>query len=185
MQVYKYYHNALKVALEGPMEIEYFSKFFVSQFQVIKANALTHFSIHYFKSPLISFLSYGFYYIIMKLIMKMMLFSAPVYPFFETYVIFEHIFIMIRHYFSYMCSIFVAYLLYHIRLIRLSGYIEPNPGAKLRSFRNVPICHSNLSSITSHNFLKGKLLTTYNIIHKFAIICMSESHLNSVSLHLL
>ena len=185
MQVYKYYHNALKVALESRMDIWCFSKFFVKQFQVIKANALTHFSIHHFKSPLISFLSYGFYYTIMKFIMKMMLFSVSIYPFFETYVIFEHIFIMIGHYFSYIFSIFVVYLLYHIRLIRISGYIQLNPGPKPSSFRNVSICHSNLNSITSHNFSKGKLLTTYNIIHKFDIFCMSKSYLNSRSLHLL
>ena len=67
----------------------------------------------------------------MKFIMKVTLFRFPVYLFFETRVLFKDIFI-IRHNFSYIFSIFVVYLLYHIRLIRLSGGIEPNPDPKTK-----------------------------------------------------
>ena len=108
----------------------------------------------------------------------MMLFSIPIYTFFETCVLLNDISFIIRHYFSYIFSIFVAYLLYHIRLIRLSGDIELNPGPKPSSFKCFSICHWNLNSITSHDFLKVKLLTAYNVIHKFDIICISESYLN-------
>ena len=86
---------------------------------------------------------------------------------------------MIRHYFSYVFSIFVVGLLYQIRLIRLSGDIELNPGPKPISFKCFSICHWNLNSITSHGFLKVKLSTTYNVMHKFDIICISESYLNT------
>ena len=36
-----------------------------------------------------------------------------------------------------------------------------------------------MNSITSHDFLKVKLLSAYNILHNFDIICISESYLNS------
>ena len=63
-------------------------------------------------------------------IMKVTLFRVPVYSFYETSVLFEDIFFLIRHTFSYNFSILVVYLLYHIRFIRLSGAIGPNPGPK-------------------------------------------------------
>ena len=67
----------------------------------------------------------------------MMLFSIPIYTFFETRVLFNDISFIIRHYFSYIFSVFVVYLLYHIRLIRPSGDIELNPGPKPSSFNIV------------------------------------------------
>ena len=70
-------------------------------------------------------------------------------------------------------------MLYYIRLIRLSGDIELNPGPKPSSFKNFSICHWNLNSIRSHDFLKVKLLSAYNALQKFDIICISESYLNS------
>ena len=149
----------------------------VKHLKVIKANALTLISIHYFKSFLTSFLSFCFYYTVMKFIM--MFFSIPIYTFFETRVLFNDISFIIRHYFSYIFSIFVVYLLYHIRLIKLCGDIELDPGPKPSSFKYFSICHWNLNSITSHDFLKVKLLTAYNVMHKFDIICISESYLNS------
>ena len=119
----------------------------------------------------------------MKFIMKVTLFRVPVYPFFETRVLFKGIFIIIRHNFSYIFSIFVVYLLYHIRLIRTSGAIEPNPDPK-PSFQyfNFSVFYWNLNSITSHDCLKIKLLTMYNVTHKVDIICIVESHLNSETL---
>ena len=142
--------------------------------KVIRGNALTLISIHHFKSFLISFLSFRFYYTVMKFIV--MLFSILIYMFFEICVLFNDISFIIRHYFSYIFSIFVVYLLYHIRLIRLSGSIELNPGPKPSSFKFFSICHWNLNSITSHDFLRVKLLTAYNVMHKFEIICLSESY---------
>ena len=158
------------------MEIGYFSIFPIKHLKVIKANNLTVISMHYLKSFLISFLSFCFYYTVMKFIM--MLFSIPIYTFFETFVLLNNISFIIRHYFSYIFSIFVVYLSYHIRLIRLSGDIELSPGPKPSSFKCFSICHWNLNSITSHDFLKVKLLTAYNVIHKFDIICISKSYLN-------
>ena len=70
-------------------------------------------------------------------------------------------------------------MLYHIRLIKLSSDIEPNPGPKRSSSKNFSICHWNLNSIASHDFLKVKILTAFNLLHNFDIICISEPYLNS------
>ena len=122
------------------MKIRYFSNFSVKYLQVIKVNTLTPFTIHYFKLLLTSFLSFCFCYTILKFIMKVMFFSVLIYTFFEACVLFKDIFIIIRRYFSYIFSIFVVYLLYHIGLIRLSGDTELNPGPKPSSFKYSSIC---------------------------------------------
>ena len=67
-------------------------------------------------------------------------------------------------------------------LLQLSGDIALNPGPKPNSCKSFSICHWNLNSMTSHNFIKVSLLTAYNSIHKFDIICLSEMHLNSETL---
>ena len=63
-------------------------------------------------------------------------------------------------------------------LLQLNGDIELNPSPKPNSCKSFSICHWNLNSITSHNFIKVSLLTIYNSIHKFDIICLSETYLN-------
>ena len=60
----------------------------------------------------------------------------------------------------------MVYLSYHIRLIWLNGDIKLNAGIK-QSFINYSVCHWNLNSMKSHNFLKVKLLTEYKVMHKF------------------
>ena len=67
---------------------------------------------------------------------------------------------------------FFAYFL--SRKLLLSGVIENNPG------RNpVTICHWNLNSISAHDFAKVQLLKAYLAVHKFDIVCLSETYLNS------
>ena len=113
--------------MQWHMEIGYFSNFSIKHLKVIKADALTLISIHYFRSLLISFFSFCFYYTVIKFFM--MLFSIPIDTLFETFLsffLFNDIRFLIRHYFSYIFGIFVVYLLYHIRLMRLSGDIELN-----------------------------------------------------------
>ena len=70
--------------------------------------------------------------------------------------------------------------LWHVLcLINLSGDIEENPGPKLNSSQKLSICHWNLNSIAAHNFIKVSLLIAYNSIHKYDIICLSETYLDS------
>ena len=63
-------------------------------------------------------------------------------------------------------------------LQQLSGDIELNPGRKPSSCQSFSIFHWNLNSITCHTFIKVSLLAVYNSIHKFGIICLSETCLN-------
>ena len=43
------------------------------------------------------------------------------------------------------------------------------------------IGHWNLKSITAHNFPKLSLVTAYNLVHSFDIICLSGTYLNSAT----
>ena len=61
----------------------------------------------------------------------------------------------------------------------LSGNIKTNPGRSPSSGQCFSICHWNLNGITAHNFAKLSLLTAYNLVHSFHIICLSETYLNS------
>ena len=64
--------------------------------------------------------------------------------------------------------------------ISLSGNIEINPGPKLNALnRYSSICHWNFKSISAHMFTKVSLLSAYISVHKFDIICLSETYLNS------
>ena len=64
-------------------------------------------------------------------------------------------------------------------LILLSADVELNPGPKRASTSNISICHWNLNSISAHNYIKLFLLKAYIAIHKFDIICLSETYLDS------
>ena len=74
----------------------------------------------------------------------------------------------------------LEYLWVGSRIISLSGDIEINPGPKLNALnRCFSICHWNLNSISAHMFTKVSLLSAYSSVHKFDIICLSETYLNS------
>ena len=64
-------------------------------------------------------------------------------------------------------------------LLLLCGDIERNPGPKKDSWCNFPFCHWNLNSVTAHNFNKLISLEAYNTHHKFDVICLSETFLDS------
>ena len=57
--------------------------------------------------------------------------------------------------------------------------MEVNPAPKRTSTSNISICHWNLNSISAHNYIKLFLLKAYIAIHKFDIICLSETYLDS------
>ena len=49
--------------------------------------------------------------------------------------------------------------------------------------KRLSICQWNLNSKAAHNFAKLVLLKAYNSSHKFDIICLSETYLDSSILH--
>ena len=67
----------------------------------------------------------------------------------------------------------------YILLIILSGDVELNPGPKRKAAQTFSLCHWNLNSIYAHNFTKLPLLRAYVSVHKFDIICLSETYLDS------
>ena len=85
--------------------------------------------------------------------------------------------------FLILCWFLLTNYLFHFWIcelqVILSGDVELNPGPKPNSGQNFSICHWNLNSIPAHNFLKNSLLNAYNSLHKFDIICLSETYLDS------
>ena len=57
----------------------------------------------------------------------------------------------------------------------LGGDVELNPGPKQSSINAFSICHWNLNSLSAHNYAKIFLLKAYMAIHRFDIICISET----------
>ena len=55
--------------------------------------------------------------------------------------------------------------------------IESNSGPKRRTSNYFSCCHWNVNSIVAHN--KVSLLSAYNTLHKFDLICISETYLNT------
>ena len=61
----------------------------------------------------------------------------------------------------------------------LCGDVDINPGSKTISQQGFFICHWNRNSIFVYNFAKIFLLKAYITIHRFNIICLSETYLDS------
>ena len=74
---------------------------------------------------------------------------------------------------------FLIQLLIYSHHISSSGDMELNPGPNQAISQCFSVCHSNLNSVASHKFSKIQSLIAYNCIHKFDIIFLSESYLNS------
>ena len=69
-------------------------------------------------------------------------------------------------------------------LIILSSDIEVNPGPKNNFTECLSICCWNLNNISAHDYSKLFLLKAYILIHKYDIICLSETYIYSpVPLH--
>ena len=77
--------------------------------------------------------------------------------------------------------VFFCQLLLYISviLLLLSGGIETNPVPDPGYLNSFSFCHWNLNSIAAHNFIKISLLQAYNAIHRFDIICLSETYLDN------
>ena len=54
-----------------------------------------------------------------------------------------------------------------------------NPGPKQSSINTFSICHWNLNSLSGHNYAEIFLLKAHIAIHRFDIICISETYFDS------
>ena len=71
-------------------------------------------------------------------------------------------------------------LLCGVTLLLICVDVELNPGPKkTKSCYNFSLCHWNLNRITAYNFSKISLLEAYNVQHKFDMIWISETYLDS------
>ena len=61
--------------------------------------------------------------------------------------------------------------------------VELNPGPKQSSINTFSVCHWNLISMCAHNYAKIFVLKPYIAIHKFDIICIPETYLDSNTSH--
>ena len=64
-------------------------------------------------------------------------------------------------------------------ILPLSGDIDTKLGAVSTNLQSLSICHWNLNSITTENFIKIPILQTYITINKYDIVCLSETNLDS------
>ena len=67
--------------------------------------------------------------------------------------------------------------------MKLRDNIKENPGPKPSSNQSFLICQWNLNSISAHNYIKISLLRAYVSSHKFDVICISETYLDSDASH--
>ena len=66
-----------------------------------------------------------------------------------------------------------------ILLVLLRGDVEINPDPKRTPKASLSICHQNLNSICAHSCAKLSLLRAYLAFHKFDIVYLLETYLNS------
>ena len=69
--------------------------------------------------------------------------------------------------------------LYSPFLILPSGDVEINPGFRHNSGESFSISYWNLNSVSAYNYTKLSSLKTFIAVHKFDIICLSETYLDS------
>ena len=88
---------------------------------------------------------------------------------------------MARHAISLLFHVFVLiyYSLWFSSFILLREDFKTSPGPISSSEQCFLICHWNLNDIAAHNYTKLSLLSAYNLLHSFDIICLSETYLNS------
>ena len=92
----------------------------------------------------------------------------------------KHVFIYLRLALCiFMTVIYLWYIWLYSILVKLSGDVEENPGLKPKPCQSFSGCHWNVNSVSAHNFNIVSLLRAYISIHKFDVICMSETFLNS------
>ena len=72
----------------------------------------------------------------------------------------------------------IPFVLLFSLLVSLNGDVEVNPRPNFKPNKAVSICRWNLNSVSGHNLAKLHLLKAYVTVHKFEIICLSETYLD-------
>ena len=78
-------------------------------------------------------------------------------------------------------NILLGVLVWLCSCLIIRSDVEVNPGPKNGVSECLSICHWNLNSILAHDYSKLFLLNAYILVHKFDIICLSETYLDSTA----
>ena len=109
----------------------------------------------------------------------------------STFILFVFLFLGLEyngHNISMKCFVWFLFLMdfsvntsfwFQTFLVLLTGDAEINSGPKRTFKARLSICHWNLNSVSAHNYVKLSLLREYLVFHKFGIICLSQTYLNS------
>lgn len=82
-----------------------------------------------------------------------------------------------------MVLCFSIIFIYVNHIMKLCGDVEEKPGLKLSSNQSFSICNWNLDSISAHNYIKLSHLRVYFSTHKFNVLCIYETYLDSDTSH--
>ena len=74
-------------------------------------------------------------------------------------------------------SLFTLHFFLIAGLLLLCGDVESNPGPKDR--QKLSVIHWNLNSLSVHDYIKLSSLQAFNTLHKFDLICLSETFFDS------
>ena len=66
-----------------------------------------------------------------------------------------------------------------LNLLLQCGDIESKPDPRCKYSQCFNFCHQNLNSFPSHNYSKVPLLQAFNTMHRFDLICLSETYLET------
>ena len=78
-----------------------------------------------------------------------------------------------------MLVITVVLIICGLSVILLCDEVELNPGPKENTAKKCSMCHWNFNTTAAHYFEKLVLLKAYNLVHRFDIIYLSETYLDS------
>ena len=99
-----------------------------------------------------------------------------------------NIFILIFHsFFIYLrLALYICMMVLYIRhiwlysiLFQLSGDVEKNPGPIPKPCQSFSVRHWNVDSVSVHSYSKVSFLRAYIFIHKFDLISISKTFVNS------
>ena len=82
-------------------------------------------------------------------------------------------------YFLQYCFMINYLIELSLNLLLQYGDIETNPGPRGKCSQYFSFCHWNLNSFPANNYVKVPLLQAFNTLHKFGLICLSETYLDS------
>ena len=82
-------------------------------------------------------------------------------------------------YFIKHCLILNYFIDLSLKLLLQNGDIEISPGSRGKYSQYFSLCHWNLNSLHAHNYAKVPLLQAFNTLHKFDLICLSQTYLDS------